>query len=230
MFGHVEPEATTIFAGKTGTGKTTNAMNEILHFWRQGKPVWVNFPIAKLPEWKSKKIIEQPIWYEEDPAGILAMRGGLFVLDEAYLKLNARKWQDLKDDVFVAFTHVRKLHMTVIVIAQSWMTIDVNVRRIAKNARLFHGSKFFGRLYNFEEYEINELGEIIKQPEPEYETAHRSFSLVPKATYEAFDTDYLFQQKPLVKNWPRALGYRPGTGTGTAAARPPGGQEACAAR
>lgn len=212
MFGNLAPQQIAIFYGKMGSGKTTNAMREVLRFHQMGCPVWVNFPIVKMPKWK-KKDMELPVWFEDDPAGILSMRHGLFVIDEAYMTLNAREWQNLPKSVFTAFTHVRKLDMTVIVIAQSWMRIDKSIREVASVAREFHGGSMFGRIYNFTEYEIDEMGDIIKGDPVEYRSAHLGMSFVRKRVYDAFDTDYLFSAEPPTKRWESAIGYTsPGTG------------------
>jgi len=201
MFGKIHEGTITIFYGKMGSGKTTNAMAQVLDFHRRGLPVWVNFPIVRLPVSSSTA----PIWYEEDPEGILSMRGGLYVIDEAYLKLNSRKWATLPEAVFLAFTHCRKLDMTIIVIAQSWMRIDKSIREISSLAREFRGSKFFGRMYDYVEYEIDEMGEIIKQEPVEFRAAKPGFSLIRKSVYDAFDTDYLFSKAPVEKLWKTAL-------------------------
>jgi len=202
MFGHVEEGQIYIFYGKMGSGKTTNAVREILRFYKRGSPVWVNFPIEKLPPRKGGF---SPIWREDDPAGILSMRHGLYVIDEAYMTLNSREWQALPKAVFTAFTHVRKLDMTVIIIAQSWMRIDKSIREVASIARQFQGGKLFGRMYDFVEYEVDELGDIIKHEPTEYESAHRGLTLVGKKVYEAFDTDYLFSDHPPLKRWISAV-------------------------
>jgi len=109
MLGTIYPEIIYIFFGKMGSGKTTNAVKQILDFRSKGKTVWVNFPIKELPVWKSKKVEEPKVYYEDDPEGILCMRDGLYVIDEAYLYLNSRDWQNLSKKVFTAFTHVRKI-------------------------------------------------------------------------------------------------------------------------
>jgi len=196
-----------IFYGKMGSGKTTNAMKYVLEFRKRGQKVWINFPLPQLPP--LKRGMDLGIWFEDDPAGILAMRDGLFVIDEAYMTLNSREWQNLPKAVFTAFTHVRKLHMTVIVIAQSWMRIDKSIREVSSMAREFKGSSIFGRVYNFEEYEIDEMGEIIKAEHQEMNSPHAGVSLVRKEVYDSFDTDYLFAPDPPKKTWKSAIGMIP---------------------
>jgi len=208
MFGHLRDQAIYIFYGKMGSGKTTNAVSQVLEFHQKGRPVWVNFPMEQVPP--SKDGAPAPIFYEDDPAGILSMRDGLFVIDEAYMTLNAREWANLPKHVFTAFTHTRKLHMTIIVIAQSWMRIDKSIREVASYARHFHGGSLFGTAYPYHEYEIDELGEIIKAEEVEYNAASRGLRLVSNKVYNAFNTDYLFETlKDQHKTWPSAIGYRP---------------------
>jgi len=204
MFGDVQQQAISIFYGKMGAGKTSNAVAQVLSFHHRGLPVWVNFPINKITERPRVREIA-PIWFEDDPSGILSMRGGLFVIDEAYLKLNSRKWATLPEEVFVAFTHTRKLDMTIIVIAQSWMRIDKSIREVSSFAREFHGGKFFGRLYDFTEYEIDEMGEIIKGEPVEYASAHKGFTLFGKSVYEAYDTNEMFGKQPVQKLWKSAI-------------------------
>jgi len=206
MFGSLEEGRIYIFYGKMGAGKTANAVKHVIDFYLRGSPVWVNFPIEKLPKAKHDG---SPIWFEDDPAGILSMRDGLFVIDEAYLHLNSREWQNLPKSVFTAFTHVRKLHMTIIIIAQSWMRIDKSIREVASVAREFRGGSFFGRFYTFNDYEVDEMGDIIKSPPIEYVTARKDFSIIRKKHYEAYDTDHLFEQTPPLKHWQSALGYKP---------------------
>lgn len=203
LFGKVQQGKITIFYGKMGSGKTTNAMAQVLDFHRRGLPVWVNFPVIGTPTVRS---VAAPISREDDPAGILHMRGGLYVIDEAYLTLNSREWASLPKEVFTAFTHVRKLDMTVVIIAQSWMRIDKSIREVSSIAREFRGSSFFGRAYRYAEYEIDEMGEIIKGEPVEYRAAMPGFSVIGRKVYDAFDTDYLFAKKaPGTKTWPSAI-------------------------
>jgi len=203
MFGRIAHGKITIFYGKMGSGKTTNAMAQVLDFHRRGLPVWVNFPVTKLPVYKGDPA---PVWREDDPSGILSMRGGLYVIDEAYMTLNSREWANLDKKVFTAFTHVRKLDMTVVVIAQSWMRIDKSIREVSAYAREFKGSTLFGRAYGFVEYAIDEMGEIVKSEPVEYRSAMPGFSLIGRKVYDAFDTDFLFSKTPPVdKVWTSAL-------------------------
>jgi len=203
MFGRVARGKITIFYGKMGSGKTTNAMAQVLDFHRRGLPVWVNFPVTTLPPVKG---IPSPVWREDDPAGILSMRGGLYVIDEAYLTLNSREWANLPKAVFTAFTHVRKLDMTVVIIAQSWMRIDKSIREVSSIAREFRGSSLFGRAYAYVEYSIDEMGEIVKSEPVEYRSAMPGFSLIGRKVYDAFDTDYLFSKEaPVAKRWESAV-------------------------
>jgi len=218
MFGDIEEGKIYIFYGKMGSGKTTNAIAEVERFHRNNMPVWVNFPLVKEP--RTKKDWEpQPVYFEDDPSGILSMRGGLFVIDEAYLTLNSREWANLPKKVFTAFTHVRKLHMTVIIIAQSWMRIDKSIREVTTIAREFKGGSFLGAMYNFTEYEVDELGDIIKSEPKEYASASKGFSLIGRKTYQLFDTDYMFQDTKERKTWPSAIGYKNGGATDVAPVR-----------
>lgn len=209
MLGSIHPEIIYIFYGKMGSGKTTNAVKQLLDFRSAGKTCWVNFPIKEVPVWKNKKKVEPNVWFEDDPSGILSMRDGLYVIDEAYMVLNSREWANLSKAVFTAFTHTRKLNMTVIVIAQSWMRIDKSIREVATVARQFEGASVFGRLYRYTDYLIDEMGEIIKTEPVEYRTADKGLSVVRKRVYDAFDTDYLFSKEPPPREWRSAIGLNP---------------------
>jgi len=213
FFGRVQEGCISIFYGKMGSGKTANAMAQVLDFHRRGMPVWVNFPIVKVPDASRSR---SPIYREDDPAGILHMQDGLFVIDEAYLTLNSREWANLPKAVFTAFTHVRKLHMTVIVIAQSWMRIDKSIREVSAYAREFHGSSLFGRMYGYKEYEVDEMGEIIKSEPIEYRSAVRGFSIIRRPVYDAYDTDFLFSgSRAVPRVWPSAIVGRAAEGGAT---------------
>lgn len=213
MFGAIEQGQVHIFNGKMGAGKTTNAAREVLDFHKRGQPVWTNFPVKQYPDIGKKKK-HAPIWLEPDLSGILAMDGGLYIIDEAYLTLNSRKWKDLPDKVFTAFRHVRKLHMTVVVLSQSWGDIDVSVKRIASTVRMFEGGRFFGHWYDFVEYSIDEMGEIIKGEPVEYQSARPGFRLIGKKTYDIFDTDYLFDSLREKRTWKSAVLNEPGAPPG----------------
>jgi len=218
MFGHVEEGKVHIFFGKMGSGKTTGAVHEIIKFYKKGLPIWVNFPIQCLPERSYK--LESPVWLCKDPADILHMRGGLFVLDEAYLTLNARNWKDLDPKVHQAFAMCRKLGMTVIVIAQSWKRIDLTIRELATTARMYEGSSWLGYKYNYTDYDVDEAGDIVKtrfEGQVDESDSRRGMALVGRAVYKAFDTDFLFAPLPqnVRKTWPRAY-----TGPGLVA-KPP---------
>jgi len=203
MFGRIQEGQVHIFNGKMGAGKTTNGARELLDFHKRKMPVWVNFPVRSYPEIGKKK--HAPIWFEDDLSGILAMEGGLYVIDEAYLSLNSRKWKDLPDKVFTAFRHVRKLHMTVIVLSQSWGDIDISVKRIASSVRMFEGGKWFGTVYPYTEYAIDENGEIIKSEPVEYISAVKGFRLIGRKTYNIFDTDFLFDSLREKRTWKSAV-------------------------
>jgi len=224
LFGSVRPDTISIFYGKMGSGKTTNAMAQILDYHKRGLPVWCNFPINELVE---KTDDPAPVYFEDDPAGILSMRGGLFVIDEAYLKLNSRKWASLPEEVFVAFTHARKLNMTIIVIAQSWMRIDKSIREISTVAREFRGSSLLGYMYSYVEYDIDELGEIVKKAAVdehgnpiEYNGAHAGLSIISRSVYRAFETDFLFSKEPPHKVWRSAIKMKDRAAGGGATVQP----------
>lgn len=216
LMGAVAFEKAYIFYGKKGSGKTSNATAQILHFVRLGLPVWVNFPIVKLPVWTEKY---NPIIYRfDDPSDLLDMRGGLMVLDEAYLKVNSRKWADLPPTVFEAFTHARKLKdkdhwyseneqvgMTTILIAQSWKRIDLSLREVTDFAREYDGRRLLGLTWSFTEYEVNEVGDIIKSLPSEYEDSRTMLALLPSGTQDAFDTDHLFTGIGKKGTWKSAI-------------------------
>jgi len=202
MFGGIIEGKSYIFFGKKGTGKTTMAVRIIRDFHKRELPVWLNFDIN---EGELTALSDSPIYREDDPSGVLSMRGGLFVLDEAYLKLNSREWQGLSQNVFLAWTMARKLEMTIIVIAQSWMRIDKSIREVSDIAREMRGSSFFGHKFDYVDYEINEMGEIIKNEPAQYEDSRAGFSIIRKQDFEAFDTLALFGVKPPHKEWKTAV-------------------------
>jgi len=203
MFGKIVREKITFLDGKMGAGKSANAVACLHEFHREGLPAWVNFPILKEP--KTKK--EAPIWFEEDPRNLYAMRGGLFIIDEASLVKNNRDFANFSKADLLAFTSVRKLHMTVLVIAQSFDMTDLNIRRVGSFVRQFEGQRFGGKIYPYTEYEIDRRGEIVKAPPIEYESAKRRFSIVKKEIYDTYDTDYLFGGPPPNMKWQNAIGF-----------------------
>lgn len=228
MFGTIEEGLTYIFYGKKGSGKTTAAVSEILRFHKNGNPVWVNFPIVQTPSTKGGLTLPAPILREDDPAGLLSMgitklessgeytsmapfgdplgpAGGLFVIDEAYQTLNSRKWADLNPETFLGFTHGRKLHMTVIIIAQSYMRIDKSIREVCDKAREHHGIGLFGFLGGYTEYDVDELGDIIKAQPSEYVDHRTGKRWINKKAYKAFDTDHLFGHRFKPRTWKSAI-------------------------
>jgi len=205
MFGKIVREKITFLDGKMGAGKSANAVACLHEFHRDGMTVWVNFPIVKEPTTKRPA----DIWYEEDPRNLYAMRDGLFIIDEASLVKNNRDFANFSKADLLAFTSVRKLHMTVLVIAQSFDMTDLNIRRVGSFVRQFEGQRFGGKIYPYTEYEIDRRGEIIKAPPVEYESAKRSFSIVKKEVYETYDTDYLFGGPPPNMRWSSAIEFDP---------------------
>lgn len=202
MLGSIIEGKSYIFYGKKGTGKTTMAVRVIRDFHERGLPVWLNFDIN---EGRLTACSDAPIYREDDPAGVLSMRGGLFVLDEAYLKLNSREWAKLGQEVFLAWTMARKLEMTIIVIAQSWMRIDKSIREVSDIAREMRGSSLFGYKFDYVDYEINEIGEIVKEEPKEYEDNRKGFAFIRRFDFGAFDTHALFGVKPPPKVWKSAI-------------------------
>jgi len=194
MFGKIEQGMVYLFLGKMGAGKTTNAAKEIERFHKNGDTIWLyNMEVMDYP--KIKKGMEHaPILKLEKFADLWGTGEGLLVADEILSsELNSREWKDLGREVGQAFTHMRKLHMTGILLAQSWQMVEVNARRISSYARKFEGSRFFGRYYGFTEYEIDDAGEIVKMPEVEYSAAVRGFRFIQRKIYDLFDTDRLVE-------------------------------------
>jgi len=203
--GQVEQGKIHIFFGKMGSGKTSNAVHQMLRWHEAGKTVWCNFPVNE-----TAVSTNAPFYREDDPAGILSMRDGLYVIDEAYMTLNAREWANLPKHVFTAFTHVRKLHMTVIVIAQSWMRIDKSIREVTSRARRFEGGSLFGRRYRFVDFEVDELGEIVKPlEEREIIDERAGSSWFGKRVYQSYDTDNLFGESVPPRKWESAVRKSP---------------------
>jgi len=202
-------ENVTIFFGKMGSGKTTAATRELIKAARAGETVWVNYPIKEFAGRKGD------VLFCANPDELLYMKNGLFIIDEAYLYLNSRKWSDLKAETFLAFTHCRKRHMRVIIIAQSWKRIDLSIRELATTARCFSGKGIFGLTLKYDEYEIDESGEIIKNI-LEYTNATPGNYLRKKETFKTFDTDFIFEDpggETKAPKWASAIGWRPSSST-----------------
>jgi len=206
MFGEIALNKITFFAGKMGAGKTSNSVAALMDFHRRGLPTWSNFPIALEPRTKKPA----PMYFEEDPRNLYAMRGGLYIIDEASLVKNNRDFANFTKADLLAFTSVRKLHMTVLVIAQSFEMTDLNIRRVGSFARIFKGGHLGGRVYPFTEYEIDEQGQIIKGEPVEYITARKSVKMFSKEVYKTYDTDYLFGGDPPPMEWASAIGWKYG--------------------
>lgn len=193
---------TVIFFGKMGAWKTTAAANEILEANKRGMNVWCNFPLL---DWE-KRNKDAPCYFCDDLLDVSSMENGLFVYDEAYRGLNARKWQNFDERIHAAFMHTRKRHLNVIIIAQSWKRIDVSVREVAKFARLFDGATWGKFFLPYQDFPIDEAGDIIKPTEIRVEPAKTGNYFNPKKAFGIFDTDFMFE-KAEQKNWPNAINY-----------------------
>jgi len=220
----------TFLDGEMGAGKTANSMDAVFEFHWNGWPIWVNQPMKMYPPIPKKaQGVHAPIFYFTDLEDILAMGGymrrtfgwpdgpewdrceGLVVADEAALLVNNRGFKDFSPKLLMAFTHMRKLHLSALMIAQSFTMTDLNVRRIGHSVRTFDGSTILtgGRRYPYTEYRIDREGKIIKNLEPtEYVSASYGANWLDKRVYNAYDTDYVFGDLP-VKMWPSAIGYVP---------------------
>jgi hypothetical protein len=193
---------TVIFFGKMGAYKTTAAAKEVMKANKNGLTVWVNFPLR---DWKGRNK-KAPCYFTDDLLDVPYMEDGLFVYDEAYRGLNSRKWRELNEKIHVAFMHIRKRHMNVVVIAQSWKRIDSSIREVAEFARLFEGSSYFGYRVHFQDFPINEEGEIVKPTDVRVEPATEGNYWHPQAAFPVFNTDFMFDQVGK-KEWPNAIDY-----------------------
>jgi len=192
MFGSIPRGEIGLFLGKMGTGKTTNAASQIAEFHRMGVPIWLhNMEVTDYP--KIKKGQEHaPILKLEKIEDLWGAGEGLFVIDEVLSTvLNSREWKDLPADIQKLMTHIRKLHLTGLLLAQSWQMVEINARRVSSYARKYDGSRLFGRLYHYTEHAIDDSGEILKGEEVEYHSVVRGFRIVWRHVYDLFDTDQL---------------------------------------
>jgi len=191
-FGKIEEGTVGLFTGKMGTGKTTNAAAEIDNFHKAGQPIWLyNMTVTDYPKIKNGRE-HAPILKLENFPDLWGAGDGLLVVDEVHSSpLNARDWKELQRETGSVFTHFRKLHMTGILLAQSWQMVEINCRRICTYARKHEGSRLWGHFYGYTEHAIDEAGEVLKGEEVEYHSVVRGWRWIKRSIYDLFDTDQL---------------------------------------
>jgi len=173
---------TILYWGKKRGGKTYNAAKEIQKMIARGHDVWTNIPIQamNIPKNSPGKIYES-----NDPEDLLYMRNGLWVFDEAYLKLNSRKWSDLPDSVHECIAQGGKMRMRHIIIAQGWKRIDLVIRETADEIYRFE-KILFGKAYRVYHGQVDPLtGNLIEN----WVSWPKFFR---RKVFEFYDTDQLY--------------------------------------
>jgi len=128
--------------GRLGAGKGIMAGQRILDYMSMGRRVVTNFPIRVnhltgfVHRNKAKAVVEvipdrptgEQLW-ALGRGGANEENAGLLVLDECSAFLNARQWQSKdRDSMLDWFIHSRKLGWDVILVAQSPVQLDKQVR------------------------------------------------------------------------------------------------------
>lgn len=132
-----------IFEGKIGGGKTYTAVERILEHIGAGGTVYTNVELH--PEGIARYlrrrwgVIFEPDQYvslepEQIPKFCDHIEWGtidlptLVVIDEAHIFFNSRAWKDASRELLTFLTQSRKACVDIIFIAQSWETIDKQLR------------------------------------------------------------------------------------------------------
>jgi len=145
--------AISIFYGQPGEGKSLTAA-EIQVLWREaGHPVVTNLEIRAMPYRLRKKQWGEYVYLSEDDFKVDANgklkfiniidevaarnrgRHMLVVLDEIQEYFDPNDWKDNQKKIGTFFTQHRKVDASVIVISQTYKSVDVNIRRRAKEFR-----------------------------------------------------------------------------------------------
>jgi len=174
-----------IYWGKKGSGKSHGAAAEIYDAIRLGIDCWTNIPINPIgfPKPRKGKKLGK-IFVSDEPEDVAWMRYGLWVYDEAYMKLNSRKWGDLKTSVHEYMAQSRKTKMKIIIIAQSFKRIDLVLREICDQYVRFEKNLFgFGyrKIYG-------ELDPVLDK----YVDVRSEQHLYRRKVFKFYDTDALY--------------------------------------
>lgn len=174
-----------IYWGKKGSGKSHGAALELYDAVRLGINCWTNIPVnpAGFPRPRHGKKLGK-IFVSDGPEDVKWMRTGLWVYDEAYMKLNSRKWADLDTAIHEYMAQSRKTQMKIIIIAQSFKRIDLVLREICDQYVRFEKNLFgFGykKIYG-------ELDPVLDQ----YVDTRSEQHLYSKKVFKFYDTDALY--------------------------------------
>jgi len=104
------------YVGLPGGGKTY-LMTAHVRKKMKKLPVWANYPIVGARMWG---VIEQ----------IYNVRRGIIAMDEAGSVVNARKWQELPDEVIRQWQQSRKLSLDLYWTSQAFTSVDKVLRGI----------------------------------------------------------------------------------------------------
>ena len=140
-----------IYTGTPGSGKSYNAVFELVTHLRKGKPAFANFTLRDPdPGWKFTPFANEEVneiikWIVKHP---LDREGeGLFIVDEAQLIWNSREWKQIPKSVIGFFSQHRKLGYNIILVTQRVEMIDRQVRMLAEYEvkwRKMNNYKIFG--------------------------------------------------------------------------------------
>jgi len=183
-----------VLTGKRGSGKTALAVKRIIDELKNYRSVWINFRIH-IPT-----AISQKCYYATEIEDIADMRHGLFVLDEAHLKISSRNWQNFSELVHACLSLSRHLDMDIIFISQNFRRLDTVARELADSVFI---CRKFGRLTiwkSFDEDDINAEG----RPKEKARSIKTGFLWHTKKLHETYDDkEILFnalQNRP-IRTW-----------------------------
>lgn len=133
--------------GRPGTGKTYNAVREILKLLDQGFCVWSNIWIGwegykeKRTWWKKiliglkikkgwKEYPEENLQYWKRLEDLWTIEQGIIFMDEAHVYINARRWKDMPEEMERKLAQHRKDGLHIICTVQSVNRLDTIFREL----------------------------------------------------------------------------------------------------
>lgn len=134
-------------SGRPGTGKTYNAVREILKLLNSGEKVWSNIWIdwegyvEKRTWWKKGLIMiglkrewneypKENLKYWKSLNDITEVENGYIFMDEAHVYMNARRWKGMSEEMERKLAQHRKDGLHMIVTVQSVNRLDVVFREL----------------------------------------------------------------------------------------------------
>lgn len=122
-----------LYSGTPGSGKSYHALCDIVYQCKRGRPVLCNFPVkGKNVDYLERMVPDGIVaWSLSKAPGKYKESYSLVCIDEAQLILNSRTWNS-KDRLGwnAFFSQHRKLCLDVILISQSDILIDKQVRAL----------------------------------------------------------------------------------------------------